>query len=483
MDKNQMDLLIEKYKMTPEDKHFDRKSAAKNVKDLARLVVAFANADGGTIVVGISDDGKVEGFKVPKAKNINDFIAMPKTMCQPMPKYNYQVLDVINCNGEADKILILDIEGETDRIIRTASGIVYIRIGDETRQLEGNDLRYFEYSKNERHYEDEIVPDATLNDLDNKLIQKFKLQIGAEDLSDEALLRARGFIRTVNNKDGLTNAAVLLFAKNILQFYQNCRVRFVRYDGDYMGVGEDYNVVKDINIDKPLLLLAEEVKNIIKQQLREFTHLDRKTGKFVTVPEYPEFAWTEGIINAIVHREYAFTGAHIRVGMYDDRLEIVSPGKLPGFVTVDNICENRFSRNQKICRVFYEMGWVRELNEGVKRIYKDMHSFFLEPPDYKETDTTVILSLKNNIVMRHIRRNSKLIQRVGIENWEELDDVYRNMLYFMTARTIVSKKDLVDLLKLSGATVVNRLNYLIETGLVKANGNKTSPSRTYEFIW
>lgn len=183
-----------------------------------------------------------------------------------------------------------------------------------------------------------------------------------------------------DGKDYLTNAAVLLFADNIRQFYPNCRIRFLKYDGNSAQVGTKINLIKDVNIEEPILRIIDKAKEFIGTQLREFTALNQETGRFQVVPEYPEFAWQEGIVNAVTHREYALTGAFITVTMYDDRLEIKSPGKLPSIVTVENIMNTRFSRNSKIARVLTEMGWVRELNEGVKRIYSDMADFFLDEP-------------------------------------------------------------------------------------------------------
>ena len=83
--------------------------------------------------------------------------------------------------------------------------------------------------------------------------------------------------------------------------------------------------------------------------------------------------------------------------MFDDRLEIFSPGKLPNIVTLDNIMETRFARNQMISRVLTEFGLVRELNEGVKRIYAEMKEQNLEPPIYTEKPYSVLLILKNKI--------------------------------------------------------------------------------------
>jgi len=107
------------------------------------------------------------------------------------------------------------------------------------------------------------------------------------------------------------------------------------------------------------------------------------------IPEYPEFAWVEGLINAIIHREYALTGIYIKVSMFDDRLEILSLGELPNIVTVDNIKEIRFSRNPKMARMLTEFGYVRELNEGVKRIYSEMENNYLEAPVYSEVGNCV----------------------------------------------------------------------------------------------
>ena len=324
--------------------------------------------------------------------------------CKPMPDFQEEFLDIINANGEADRLLLLHIRPSIDQIIRTTNDSTFLRIGDRTKELKGIDLRNLEYNKNTRHYEDECNTDAEIEDLDENLIAEYKHRIGADDLSTHQVLKARGFIRRIHGEEKLTNAAVLLFASTVTQFFSNCRIRFIRYDGTSAEVGTRMNIIKDVNIEEPLPRLIEKAKQFLSIQLREFTALDPKTGQFKTQPEYPEFAWLEGIVNAVTHREYALSGNYIRVTMYDDRLEILSPGKLPNLVTVDNIQETRFSRNPQIARVLTEFGFVRELNEGVKRIYADMKEQNLESPIYTETEQAVTLILKNNIEQRNIKR-------------------------------------------------------------------------------
>lgn len=124
------------------------------------------------------------------------------------------------------------------------------------------------------------------------------------------------------------------------------------------------------------------------------------------MPEYPEFAWFEGMINSIVHRRYDNQGDHIRIKMFDDRLEISSPGALPASVTLENIKEERYSRNPKLAAALTQYKWVRESNEGVGRIFDEMKEYFLDDPVYSEpNNSSVQLALKNNIIARKKKRN------------------------------------------------------------------------------
>lgn len=475
-------LTLEYLRTEEENKYFDRKSGKIKPSDLAKHISAFANADGGTIVIGIGDNKAIEGINQFGESKINEFINAPRSGCKPMPRYEYELIDVINSKRESDRILLLHISESVDQIIRTSSDLTYLRIGDRSVEMRGDDLRNLEYAKSARHYEDEINPDAEMSDLNEDLLTQYAEHIGATDLSFKEILNARGFIKTHGREERLTNAAVLLFAKNVYQFYPNCRIRFLRYDGNYAQVGTNINLIRDTGIECSLLEIIDKAKDFISTQLREFTLLDEKTGKFQVVPEYPEFAWQEGIVNAVVHREYALTGSYIKVTMYDDRLEIESPGKLPNIVTVENIRETRFSRNPRISRVLTEMGWVRELNEGVKRIYSDMESFFLEAPIYSEPEQSVRLVLKNNIIMRSIRQGDRAMNSFGQDVWDSLDNAEKMIVSYLINKGAAKRAELTQYTGKSSGTVTNRLNKLIDRGLVKANGNQYDPNRNYEVV-
>ena len=474
-------LTLEYMQTEHENKYFDRKSAKIKPSDLAPLISAFANAEGGTIIIGISDKTlEIEGIHQYGMDKANEFIAIPKNGCKPMPQYNEEFLDVINSKGEEDQLLLLHIQPCVDQIVRTTNDSTYLRIGDKTKELKGDDLRNLEYAKSTRHFEDEINRDASIEDLDEELISEYKEKLDASHLPTEQVLKARAFIKSQDGNNYLTNAAVLLFAKKITQFYPNCRVRFVRYDGNSAQVGTRMNIIKDKTIECNILKLIDETRLFISSQLREFTALDPLTGKFKTVPEYPEFSWLEGIVNAVTHREYGMSGRYILVTMFDDRLEIKSPGKLPNIVTVDNIKDTRYARNPRISRVLTDFGWVRELNEGVKRIYSDMADFFLDEPEYSEPEYAVKLTLKNNIIMRNIRQENRLERIITPEIWQQLDELEKSILTYLASKKTVTRAELCTFTSKAPNTISARLNHLIKLNIIKRNGSKYDPKQTYE---
>lgn len=474
--------LTIKYMTTnKENKFFDRKSAKVKPSDIAPWIPAFANAEGGTIIIGISDKTmRVEGINEFGEDKINQFLNIPKDYCRPMPEYKEEFIDVTNYKGETDRILLLHIEPSIDRIIYMSNDSVWLRIGDRTRELKGEDIKRLEYEKGARHYEDEINEDAEIEDLDKDLIEEYKARNDAEGIDTEQILRSRGFMRKKKGKYYLTNAAVLLFAENVSQFYPNCRIRFIRYMGNDIKVGTEMNVVKDKSFEQPILRLIDEAKVFIKDQLREFNALNPNTGKFATVPEYPEFAWLEGIVNAVAHREYGMEGKYIKVSMFDDRLEIESPGKLPNIVTVDNIRETSFSRNPRIARVMTDFDYVKELNEGVKRIYSDMADFFLDEPIYSEPERQgVKLVLKNNIIMRSARQEESALNEIGKELWNKLDSDEQKIVTFISAHKEVGVTEIEKIIDKSRRTINVKLNRLIDLGILVLNGNKYDSSHTY----
>ncbi len=388
----------------PEGYYFDRKSARLDEKEVARHLSAFANASGGKLVIGVEDDGSITGFTRDRARPIEAFEAAAITGCEPSPQVISERVAVSNAEGKPDVVLALDVKASTDHVIkRRSDGAVFLRQSDRSVKLDHDQIVALEYDKNQRSFEEELVLRSSLADVDSEIMLRYKERLGT-DAPAEQILRSRGFLE----EGHLTKAGVILFAECPTRFLPGARVRFLRYDGVKRETGTRLNLVKDQTFEGPLPRVIEEVHNAVSAQLREFQFLDER-GIFVAVPEYPEFAWLEGLVNAVTHRNYALSGDHIRISMYDDRLEIQSPGKLPNIVTLENMRHTRYSRNPGIARTLAEFGWVKELNEGVQRIYDEMQQFFLGEPKFSEpNDMSVLLTLENNIVARMQRQQDTM---------------------------------------------------------------------------
>lgn len=462
-------LSIEKIVTMAENQFFDRKSARISPKDFSHQLSAFANASGGMVAIGIEDDGQITGVSSDKE---NAFRQAAFDNLQIPSEYQVELVPCVLTSGENGNIMLFHIEPSANEIIKLKNGDAYLRVGDSSRKLSAEMLAALEYSKGIKSYEARIVEDATLDDLDEVLIQEYTKILGTTASSSFDLLKGRGLIKEKDGQVKITVAAILLFGKAPTQFLPGARVRFLRYEGVTAEVGTRFNLVKDTTIERPLHQLLTEGRNLLEAQMREFQQLGRD-GVFRKIPEYPTFAWLEGLVNAVAHRDYSLQGDYIRITMFDDRIEFSSPGRLPSIVTVDNIQTTRFSRNPMIARVLSDFGWVRELNEGVKRIYTDMASFFLDPPTFSEPNgNTVLLLLKNNIAARSVRRLES--QKVIFNKcWEGLSALDRDIVYYIANIEKCTPRLLTELTGKARPTITNHLRKLLELNIIMENG--TSP--------
>ena len=462
-----------------ENQYFDRKSARKDDKEIAKHISAFANSAGGKLVIGIEDDGEVTGFKRDGARDIENFERAALTTCTPTPIVRKDRIHVVNSSGEDDLILVLDIEASTSHsVARSSDDEVFLRQNDRSVRLKREQVLALEYDKGQRVFEDEVIEDSSLDDVDHEVLDRYKEILGT-DAPDEQVLRSRRFMR-----DGrLTVAGALLFAQDPSVMMPQARVRVLRYDGVKMETGERLNITKERFFCGPLPKVIQGAYELISSTLREFQFLG-PDGKFQTVPEYPEFAWFEGLVNAVTHRDYSFRGDYIRVSMFDDRLEIVSPGALPNIVTLDNMRTTRYSRNPRIARTLVEFGWVRELNEGVKRIYTEMQDSLLNDPAYTEPGgTKVQLTLENNIVARTVRRSGALEDRLSAEAIASLGDYELAAVRLAFANGKVTARGLAEHIGRDRRTASRVLGKLIgEGGLLEWHGSSPNDPRQFYTI-
>lgn len=472
--------LSEAFLLSPgvEGQYFERKSAKVAVAQIAELVVGLANADGGSIAIGIKDR-EFEGVNSQGAVKINDFLQCGVDHCRPPIMFQSEFADVVKPDGSQDRILFLHVEADKNRVHETNSGDVFLRVGDETKKLRFEQRQDLEYDRGSRLYEDDLVDACTLDDLDAAVLAEYKKAVGYDGADSARLLLARGFARNEAGVLKLTVAGVLLFAASPTRFLPGARLRFLRYEGVRAEVGTAMNIVKQEYIEGPLVKLLNRTLDVVGAQLRDFTALHPLEGIFVTAPEYPKFAWQEGVVNAVTHRAYNIHGDDIRVEMFDDRLLIRSPGKFPKMVDKNNIRETRYSRNPRIARALTEIGWVRELGEGVKRIYQEMERAYLPLPVYEEAGQTVLLTLLNNMDLRRKKRSARFNAQITAA-WSSLEAEEKIALQLVYARGFTTTKGLAEVLFKSVPVARKVLNQLVERNfLVMSASSKTDPNRRY----
>lgn len=181
-----------------------------------------------------------------------------------------------------------------------------------------------------------------------------------------------------------------------------CKIRFFRYQGVTEKTGKDYNVIKSQWIEGTVPALIEEAANVLGAQVREFVRLN-EDSHFQSVPEYPPEAWYEAIVNACVHRSYNLKSMHITIKMFDDRLEVESPGGFPPMVTPDTIYDTHFPRNPHLMDALFYLRFVQCAHEGSRRIRDSMQRFGLPAPRWTQTEvnsTIVRITLKNDVEHR-----------------------------------------------------------------------------------
>ncbi|OOH90665.1 ATP-dependent DNA helicase RecG [Pasteurellaceae bacterium 15-036681] len=461
------DYTIEELATMQENTFFDRKSARKEPKEILRHLIGFANAAGGILVIGIEDSGELTGFKHPKAHQAEEFTrALIELQRMPLPvKFHFR--DITNNKGEADQILIFEISTAAGRVIESNDGKAYLRSMDSTLELRFEQRLQLEYEKGSRSFEDQIVRNATFeDDLDLELLTRYKALLKT-DRSLQEILKARDLM----TKEGeITNACILLFGNNPTRYFPNARVRFLRYDGNAPLTGRSFNIIKEFMFEEPIPKLIEQVKMITKTQLREFQRLG-DNGQFEHTDEYPEFAWLEGIVNAVTHRSYSNQGDCIRIAMYDDRLEIFSPGGLPRPVTLENMYYTRLSRNPKIAKVLYDFGWVRELNEGVNRMTQEMNDYLLRNPIYLEpNENSVKLVLENDIEHRTIRDFERIEQILTQDVMAKLNENEKKILHYLYTNEQITVKITSEILSRSKLIARRTLQSLEKRNIIIWHG-------------
>ena len=381
-------MTIQEITTRKEDQTFDCKSIQIEPKALAIPIVAFANADGGVIAIGVSDKTrKIEGIDQHTEK-LNELLRVPYDFCNPSVPVTCSYLPCTDKEGNENRILLMEIPASSSLHTNQADE-AFMRVGDKSRKLTFDERVQLMYDKGERYYEDTAVYGATIDDIDMDAVADYAKLVGYGKSPLQYLRENNGFVKA--NKKGeedVSTACILLFGKYPQKFFPRARTRFIRYEGVDEKVGAEMNVIKDVTFEGTILNQVKKTIEFIETQVREHTFLGQH-AQFVTKRDYPEFVIQEMTVNACCHRAYNIKGTEIQIKMFDDRIVFESPGKLPGQVKPNNIRHTHFSRNPKIAAFLKAYHFVKEFGEGFDRICREQEANGANVPSFR-TDEFIL---------------------------------------------------------------------------------------------
>ncbi len=339
-------------------------------RKVAETLVAMANASGGLLIVDAKIGSDIIGLAEPEHTQER----ISATSLMPDPPLILHHPDLVSVDGAT--ICAVQVPSGL-RHVYSLKGQYLIRSGRQNRPLLPNELRRLLLNRNEVGFESQILEKASLDDLDIEFTQAFHQQLNSVgDISD--LLLSHGCLAKTTNGIKPTVAGVLLFGAEPQRWIRSAEITCVRYPGETMS--DDF--------------VRADIKGVLADQIRRseaFVSSNMRQGMRIRglaredTPEYPISVVREAIVNAVAHRDYSIRGDNIRVLMYSDRLEVYSPGRLPGHVTVDNIIEERYSRNEAIVQVLSEAGFIERLGYGIDRIIAVCEKEDLPRPQFVET--------------------------------------------------------------------------------------------------
>jgi predicted HTH transcriptional regulator len=342
---------------------------------LASEICSFANTEGGTLFIGISDKGEIVGVEdIHKLNQIISNVASHKI--EPPLKV---ITENILCHKKL--VVTIKIPRGDNKPYAANKTDYWIKVGADKRRASREELKRLMQEARGIYADEMAVSDTNSNDLDMFIFKDFyekeyRLHLDQAVLSLEQLLRNLKLMKD----DNLTLAGVLLFAQKPERIKPQFIVKAVTFIGNQV-TGNEYLDSEDIEGT-----MVDQYKNamgFLKRNLRKV-----QKGQNVNLPgilEIPEIALEEAVVNALVHRDY-FINSNIKIFLFDDRLEIISPGKLPNMASIENIKQGiQIARNPILLSYVPKLKIpYRGIGSGIRRMISECESAGLRAPEFFE---------------------------------------------------------------------------------------------------
>ena len=386
-----------------ESHFFDCKRAAIMPAKLQETLVAFANADGGEIIIGLDDNinlpAKDRFFGFINQEKANNHVSVPDVLIDPM------ILGVswefISCPTAPAQLLLHFFVPKSPQVHYTSDKSCFIRKGAQNLLLKGKAIERLIFAKGQRSYEDVPVESVRAKDLeDSEYMKKYLLLVPTAQPA-EVFLRKQKLLyeeaQTHFNGPQILTAGVLLFDDTPqASLATKCAIKISRLETAGQKYRREYLKETPLTIEGPTQLLIEGARDSVLNIMEGVTY--KVGGRYETL-RYPPVAIHEIITNAVLHRDYGIKD-DIHINIYDNRVEVISPGKLPGHITIENILQERYARNPKIVRLLNKLPNPpnKDIGEGLDTAFRSMREARLKPPLIEELDNGVKVTLRHESI-------------------------------------------------------------------------------------
>lgn len=320
-------------------------------------------------------------------------------------------------------------------------------------------------------FDKQLCRNARYNDIDEEEVKTFlknrafKLKVDVPKISvKDFLLKTLGVLKNIDNKIIPTNTALLFFGKNPSEYIPQNEIRIARFKGTTRLYFIDS---KEIN--GPIYKILEQVEIFFKRN----TRLANKIVEFkrIDIPEYPYEAIREAVINTIAHRDYTRIGAPIMFSIFDDRVEISSPGGLLPGLNIKKLEGRHETRNKKVCEIFHETKDMEKYGTGIGKMKSLMKEHGLDEPKFLEEGEFFIVKFKGpgdkilDLVPNIREERQKDLKKLGLNNRQ-----IKALRMIVNERKIFTNELYQEINKVSRRTAVRDLQGLVKLGQIKAEG-------------
>ncbi|MBN1483293.1 MAG: putative DNA binding domain-containing protein [Chloroflexia bacterium] len=417
-----------------------------SARRLGEALAAMANTHGGHILLGVRGRrrAQLEGLEDAEA----GLLFVLEVAAQCVPPMDLPDPEITSIDGQA--LLVVSVPATARQVYHWRGRYLY-RAQDKSLPLSGIELRSLLLERSPNGFEALVPEGASLKDLSMGQVKAYYEQMAQDPDEQLEFLQTRGCL--VETEQGLvpTHAGLLLFGRAPQDWLPQAQILLSQHD----GITPEEDPLRE-QVGGSLAEQIQEALAFLQKHMRRGRML--VDGERVQVPEYPLPVIREALVNAVVHRDYSLTGDSIRVALFQNRIEVHSPGRLPGPITVDNLLQERFARNAVIARILAELGFGEQLGHGLRRMVSLMEEAHLPEPDLSELRASFSLTLygPKEMALESTPTDPRALARLGLNERQVQALIYLNEQGSITSREYQElcpqvsaetlRRDFVDLL-------------------------------------